>query len=572
MIMKRKGLAILLAFCLVLSMMTIMASAASGDDGKIKPESISVEDTDVTFRVVKGGRIEIASDSADDDDSYSWTEEDNDGIVKILTNKDGKPLILEAEQVGTATFKLIVDKDETLFNVQVITDEKGVTIIPEELVVTVDGTANAEAVYNNGTAEQTDATFTWGSKNTSIAKVDNNGKVTGVKKGTTEIYATTTADGDNYTGSCKVTVEDPLNIEYVKEDHGKVTGPEKAPRQSVVTVTADPDKDYTVTAIKVVRNDDGKDVANKKTSGDGKQTLSFEMPDTDVTVSAVFEAKEEPVDPVDPTAKYKVTVNPVNNGKVTVSKGTADKGETVQITVAPEEGYELGDLKVVDKEDKTVKLTSAGDNAFSFTMPESDVVVAAAFAKKGSDPVPQEKFVDVPSGSWYEDAVYYATNQGYFTGVGNNKFDPKGNVTRGQLCTILYAMEGKPTVTSGNVFSDVAPARYYYDPVRWAAANGMVAGYTDGTFKPNVFVSRQQLATVLYKYTVYKKFDVSVSANITTFADYTSITSYAVTPLRWAVSHKVMSGTDRNMLNPLGAATRAEFAVMLKAYDANVRK
>ena len=198
--------------------------------------------------------------------------------------------------------------------------------------------------------------------------------------------------------------------------------------------------------------------------------------------------------------------------------------------------------------------------------------MAAAFAKKNSDPDPQQKFSDVPAGSWYEDAVYYATGKGYFTGIGNNKFDPKGNVTRGQLCTILYAMEGKPTVTSGNVFSDVAPSKYYYDPVRWAAANGMVAGYTDKTFKPNVYVSRQQLASVLYKYTVYKKFDVSVSANITTFADYSSISNYAVTPLRWAVSHKVMSGTDRNTLNPLGAATRAEFAVILKAYDANVRK
>lgn len=571
--MKRKGLAILLALCLVLSMMTIVASAASGDGGKIKSESISVEDSDVIFRVVRGGRIEIASKSADEDGSYSWTEEENDGIVKILANTDGKALILEAEKEGTASFKLVVDKDETLFNVQVITDKKGVTIIPEELVVTVDGTASPEAVYNDGTAEDTDAKFTWGSKDPTIARVDKDtGKVTGVKKGSTEITAQTTADGENYTGSCKVTVEDPLNIEYAKDDHGKVTGPEKAPRQSVVTVTADPNKDYTVTAIKVTRKDDKTEVANKKTSGDGKQTLSFEMPDTDVTVSAVFEAKEEPVDPVDPTAKYKVSVNPVKNGKVTVSKETAEKGETVQITVAPEEGYELGDLKVVDKEDKTVKLTSAGDNAFSFTMPESDVVVATAFAKKGSDPDPQQKFTDVPAGSWYEDAVYYVTGKGYFTGIGNNKFDPKGNVTRGQLCTILYAMEGKPTVTSGNVFSDVAPSKYYYDPVRWAAANGMVAGYTDKTFKPNVYVSRQQLATVLYKYTVYKKFDVSVSANITTFADYKSITSYAVTPLRWAVSHKVMSGTNRNTLNPLGAATRAEFAVMLKAYDANVRK
>ena len=166
----------------------------------------------------------------------------------------------------------------------------------------------------------------------------------------------------------------------------------------------------------------------------------------------------------------------------------------------------------------------------------------------------------------------YVAEKGYLDGVGNNRFNPKGAVTRGQLCTILYAMEGKPTVTAGSVFPDVGVSKYYYDPIRWAATKGMVAGYTDGTFKPDVFVSRQQLAAVLYKYTVYKGFDVSVSADITKFADYSSISNYAVSPLRWAVSHKIMSGTNTNRLEPQSAATRAEFAVMLKAYDANVRK
>lgn len=564
--MKRKGLAIFLAVCLVFSMMTFVAAAAD-NGGKVKQESISVEDTGASFRVVKGGRLEISSESAAEDGSYSWDAVKNDGIVKVVASEGKKPLILEAQQVGKATFKLVAGEDEVPFDVVVITDQKGVVIDPAEAEVTAGETVPLKAVYNNGTAEETAAVFTWSSGNASIAKVDNTGKVTGVAKGTTKIYATTTADGENHTGECTVTVVDPLKIEYAEDVNGKVTGPEKAGRKSIVTVTAEPNKDYKVTAIKVATKDDGAVVVNKPVSGDGKQTLQFEMPEKDIVVSAVFETAVVP-----PVAKYKVTLSPVKNGKVDVSKETADKDETVKITLTPDEGYEMGDLKVVDKNDKLVKLTSAGDNAFTFTMPDSDVVVAAAFAKKGSDPDPQQKISDVPAGSWYEDAVYYVTGKGYFTGIGNNKFDPKGNVTRGQLCTILYAMEGKPTVTSGNVFSDVAPSKYYYDPVRWAAANGMVAGYTDKTFKPNVYVSRQQLATVLYKYTVYKKFDVSVSANITTFADYSSITNYAVTPLRWAVSHKVMSGTNRNTLNPLGAATRAEFAVMLKAYDANVRK
>ena len=565
--MKRKGLSIFLAVCLVFSMMTFAASAAD-DGGKVKRESISVEDTGASFRVVKGGRLEISSESAAEDGSYSWEAVKNDGIVKVVASEGKKPLILEAQQEGKATFKLVAGEDEAQFDVVVITDQKGVVIDPAEVEVTVGDTVSLKAVFNNGTAEETAAVFAWGSKDPSVAKVDKNtGKVTGVKKGTTQITAQTTVDGENYMDICTVTVVDPLKIEYAEDANGKVTGPKEAARKSIVTVAAEPNKDYKVTAIKVATKDDGAVVVNKPVSGDGKQTLQFEMPEKDVVVSAVFETAVVP-----PVAKYKVTVNPVKNGKVAVDKETADKGETVKITLTPDAGYEMGDLKVVDKDDKLVKLTSAGDNAFTFTMPDSDVVVAAAFAKKNSDPDPQQKFSDVPAGSWYEDAVYYVTGKGYFSGIGNNKFDPKGNVTRGQLCTILYAMEGKPTVTSGNVFSDVAPSKYYYDPVRWAAANGMVAGYTDKTFKPNVYVSRQQLASVLYKYTVYKKFDVSVSANITTFADYSSITNYAVTPLRWAVSHKVMSGTNRNTLNPLGAATRAEFAVMLKAYDANVRK
>ena len=237
------------------------------------------------------------------------------------------------------------------------------------------------------------------------------------------------------------------------------------------------------------------------------------------------------------------------------------------MTVKPDEGYSLGQLSVVDNKANPVKVKSEKDSEFTFEMPDSDVVVTAAFSKKGSG-----RFVDVPAGIWYEEAVNYVADKGYLDGVGNNRFDPNGRVTRGQLCTILYAMEGKPLVTAGSVFPDVAASKYYYDPVRWAATNGMVAGYTDGTFKPEVYVSRQQLAAVLHKYTAYKGFDTSATANIKTFADYSSVSNYAVTPLSWAVSHKVMSGTNTNRLEPLNAATRAEFAVMLKAYDANVRK
>lgn len=729
--MKRKSLAILLALCLVFSLMTVMASAAGGEEKEVTYRSLSVYDNNVTFRVVKGGRIEIDSEDLDEEDSFIWSEEENDGVVDILDNQEGKTLVLKGLKVGTATFKLIVDNDETLFDVQVVSDQKGVTISPESLVLALGESRKLDAFYSTGTtATEIKDGFTWGSEDPDIAEVsENSGVVKGLKKGVTTITAHIHQDGRNWSKSCTVMVEDPYEIRYAESENGKIIGAESAARENTVIVTAKPDKNYKVVSIQVVRNDDGFVVATKKTSGKGNQSLNFEMPDCDVTVSAEYavidetkkplkdieiseETSEVPVgaqfalgvtlnpeDTTDPTdvtwttsnrtvatvengiitgakegkatitatvgdfskkcevavkealtsvdvskdkltlaagksetltvsyktsgndhliAKWesedptvatvdqngkitgrnigsttvKVTVggksdtvevtikksegdfsimiNSGSNGTVRANRTMADKDEFVFLTVEPDEGYELGELKVVDKDNKTVEVESTADNEFSFQMPGADVVVAAAFAKKSSPST--RRFDDVPVGSWYEDAVNYVAEKGYLDGVGNNRFNPSGAVTRGQLCTILYAMEGKPTVTSGSVFPDVQSSRYYYDPVRWAAAKGIVAGYTDGTFKPNVYVSRQQLAAVLYKYTVYKGFDVSVSADITKFADYSSISNYAVSPMRWAVTHKVMSGTNRNTLNPQSAATRAEFAVMLKAYDANVRK
>ena len=143
--MKRKGLAIFLAVCLVFSMMTFAASAAD-DGGKVKRESISVEDTGASFRVVKGGRLEISSESAAEDGSYSWDAVKNDGIVKVVASEGKKPLILEAQQVGKATFKLVAGEDEVQFDVVVITDQKGVVIDPEEVEVTVGDTVPLKAV------------------------------------------------------------------------------------------------------------------------------------------------------------------------------------------------------------------------------------------------------------------------------------------------------------------------------------------------------------------------------------------------------------------------------------------
>ena len=298
--MKRKSLAILLALCLVFSLMTVMASAAGGEAKEVTYKSLSVYDNNVIFRVVKGGRIEIDSEDLDEEGSFIWSEEENDGVVDILDNQEGKTLVLKGLKVGTATFKLIVDNDETLFDVQVVSDQKGVTITPESLVLALGESRKLDAFYSTGTtATEIEDGFTWGSEDPDIAEVSEySGVVKGLKKGVTTITAHIHQDGRNWSKSCTVMVEDPYEIKYTESENGKIVGAESAARENTVIVTAKPDKNYKVVSIQVVRNDDGSVVATKKTSGNGNQSLNFEMPDCDVTVSAEYAVIDETKKPL----------------------------------------------------------------------------------------------------------------------------------------------------------------------------------------------------------------------------------------------------------------------------------
>lgn len=429
---------------------------------------------------------------------------------------------------------------------------KSISIVPEKLTMPKDTKYALSVTYNpTDTTESKDVT--WESMDDKVVSVDKNGVITALSEGSTAVTAKVgkveasiniTVSGaisnltiDSKAFELKAKEEKALKVKYTPSQPSGLIADWSSSDESVATV----DNNGTVKGV-----------------SEGKATITAKLGGKTASVAVTVTKL---------VGDYDIVVKPGNNGKVETSATTADKGDIVVLTVKPDEGYSLGQLTVVDDKANPVKVKSEKDNEFTFEMPDSDVVVTAAFSKKGSG-----RFVDVPAGIWYEEAVNYVADKGYLDGVGNNRFDPNGRVTRGQLCTILYAMEGKPLVTAGSVFPDVAASKYYYDPVRWAATNGMVAGYTDGTFKPEVYVSRQQLAAVLHKYTAYKGFDTSATANIKTFADYSSVSNYAVTPLSWAVSHKVMSGTNTNRLEPLNAATRAEFAVMLKAYDANVRK
>lgn len=175
-------------------------------------------------------------------------------------------------------------------------------------------------------------------------------------------------------------------------------------------------------------------------------------------------------------------------------------------------------------------------------------------------------FSDIPEESWYTDAVYYCKGKGYMAGISADRFNPNGTVTRGTITQVLYAMEGKPKVAKAAGFKDVASGQWYADSVNWAASIGIVAGYSKDKFGPNDPITRQQMVAIMYQFSKYKKYDVSDSSDISTFKDASSVAKYAITPVKWAVAKGIISGTDRG-LEPKGTATRAQIAVILRAYD-----
>ncbi len=180
-------------------------------------------------------------------------------------------------------------------------------------------------------------------------------------------------------------------------------------------------------------------------------------------------------------------------------------------------------------------------------------------------------FIDVPSNSWYENAVKYVYNKNIIKGANEYTFLPNDNLTRGQLVTILHRMEGQPNVSGKSKFSDVQNTKeYYYTAVKWASKNNIVNGYSNGKFGPNDQITREQLAVMLENYCRYKGKYKSKNVDLSKYKDSNKISSYAKYAMNWAIGNGVITGSE-GRINPQGKATRAEAASMLYKYCTNIK-
>lgn len=182
-----------------------------------------------------------------------------------------------------------------------------------------------------------------------------------------------------------------------------------------------------------------------------------------------------------------------------------------------------------------------------------------------ADNLPASGFSDVAMSAWYAGAVCYMADRGLMSGTGNGKFSPDASLNRAMLVTILYRYAQKPPVEGSSSFTDVPDGQWYSDAVAWAQQEGIVAGTSATTFSPLQPVTREQMATILFRYAALCELDTSARDSLQGFADTDAISDYALEAIQWCAAVGILSGSG-GVLKPKDSATRAQFASILMRY------
>lgn len=244
--------------------------------------------------------------------------------------------------------------------------------------------------------------------------------------------------------------------------------------------------------------------------------------------------------------------------------GTADDGDKYYTNSASQGDYHVSTLSYLPDAGYMGQATIPVTYITAAGIETTGVIKVSVSTKTDS-----AQFKDVTRsnvGTWAADAVDFAYHFGLVSGVSKTEFAPNSPMTRAQLVTVLYRAAGSPSVTVSTNFEDLDVGSYYYSAVVWANVNGIVNGTSDTTFSPDSRLTRQQLAAILYRYARAFGGDTSYTGNLNHFTDRHQVDSYATTPMIWAVSHEIISGTSDTTLSPLSTATRAQVVVILHRY------
>ena len=217
---------------------------------------------------------------------------------------------------------------------------------------------------------------------------------------------------------------------------------------------------------------------------------------------------------------------------------------------------------------------SRGNRITDSTVATGSLIKATArWEQTAVTPPPADLFTDVYKSDWFFDDVKAASDAGFFAGYTDGSFRPNAQMSRAMFAQVLYRIAGQPKLPAELPFADVAPSDWFHDAVCWAYASGIVNGVSETSFAPDRSITREQMATMLYKYSVHM--DAAEESDIGSlegFSDAASVSGYAETPLRWAVGTGLINGMGDGRLSPATFATRAQASAILIRLTGMIRK
>lgn len=283
---------------------------------------------------------------------------------------------------------------------------------------------------------------------------------------------------------------------------------------------------------------------------------------------------------------HRVNIVAAVGGMIVAGRPVAAAGALVLVTVTPDEGCTLADLTVTDEEGSTVTVIVLSEERFLLRMPDCDITVTGKFQKvtdapsdaPSEDPsedcpqdeeCPASQFTDLDLSLWYHDGIHFTVAHQLMNGTGSHCFSPDGTTTRAMLVTVLFRFEGAQSAEACS-FTDVLEDAWYAEAVAWAAENQIVEGYGNGCFGPEDPITREQTATILWRYAAYRGFDVSAKGSLSVFADGEDTASWAQSAMEWAVGEGLIVGKENRRLDPQGYAVRSEFATIMMRFCTTV--
>lgn len=409
--------------------------------------------------------------------------------------------------------------------------------------VTLSIPANVElkgSLTNNGTVMNS-GTITGGMMNYGV--FTNNGKVTGDVANTGSVVNNGTINGkvtgNVPTGSGAITGNVPVGTKFL------VTF-KTVPANATVTV-------YDSKGAKVAFNGmsdqllPGSYTYSVTAANYNGKTGSFKIEKSGLTINVAL----------DIISSWHVNIDPIKHGKLTSSGDYVTEGDWVYITAKADVGYKLSGITVKMPSGYTVKVEKYRDNVYRFKMPGTKVNVSAEFIRVTTP------FTDLALSNWFYEPVSYVYWNGIMNGVTASEFRPNETTTRAMAVTVLYRLAGSPKVSGTTTFKDVPANSWFANAVKWASDNGIVKGVSSTMFAPGNKVSREDFATILYRYAQYKHYSTSANDSLTIYTDRGSVSGYALNAMKWACAERILDGVGNNKLDPHGSATRAQLAAMI---------